>query len=353
MLQSARFTPAGPGPSGPADAGIIAAGFVTVAAGSPTLQKGKNVTSVAIPTAGILRVTMTSAAADTNYFVLCVAKCVNDTGEARPFISPSRATGNNNYSTTVIDLGYSVGGGAVLENISFLVVDPSLIASSKVLAAAMFTLSGTTITPQDLLNVSAITRRGTGVYETTWSSALADADYSLLQMGRFANAGGEALTIQGNSSNTAWTNRHSTAGAVGCYGLYYDGSSFFDVEKCGALVMHADDLPGGYLAGASITVSGGSIASSRTQRCSIARSATGRFRLTFSPTLPDANYGVLCIAKRVDQAAEAVLMCFPSRDTGYGSYSTTDLDIFVCGAAGTTATDPDRLEVFVFDPSAV
>lgn len=357
MVQPGRFAAVYPGVGLPPDAGVLAAGFVTYSGSTPTLQKQKNVSGVSALATGILRVTFASTLADANYGVAICARHTSTSSETVMLAVPNRNStgGNNQYSTTQLDLALAANNSlSDPENVSFVVYDASALGS-KYLAAVMFSVSGTTPTIQKQKNMASAARLDAGIHRLVFTSALGSADYSMIQGAKYPDlAANDAWPVVGNNSNTAWSARHATTEAVGTFGQYHGGAFNFDILYASALFTRGDDPPPGTLAAASITMSGTSIASSRLTNCSIARQATGIYRLTFTNPLADANYALMLAAKKVDAASEDDLAVFPSRNTSsYGAYSTSQVDIAVSAPASYSAVDPDRLEVFVFDPSAM
>lgn len=348
---------AGGGGSGlPPDNGILAAGFVTYSGSTPTLQSSKNVSSVSALATGILRVTFASTLPHATYGVALSARHTSTTNDLVMLAVPNRNTtgGNNQYSATQLDIALAINNSlGDPANVSFVVYDPSALGS-KYLAAVMLSVSGTTPTVQKQKNMASAARLDAGIHRLVFTSSLADADYSMIPGARYPDVANDAWPVVGNNSNTAWSNRHATTEAVATFGQYHGGAFNFDILYASALFIRADDPPPGVLAAAGITMSGTSIASSRLTNCTIARQATGIYRLSFSPNLASANYGVMVSAKAVDAASEVDLAAFPSRNTSsYGAYSTTELDIAVSIPTSYSAVDPERLEVFVFDPSAM
>lgn len=349
-----------PVPGGP-DAGILAAGFVTVSGTTPTLQTSKNVASIARSAFGVYTITYGSTLSTSNYGVLLGVRDVSSSSDRSILIMPNRLTtgGFNRYSTTEVDIEIALPGSTVADpaNFSFIIFDPNALSSAKYLAAAMMTASGSTYTLQRQKNVASLTRITDGVVRKTFSSALSDAEYCFLVNSRWPDAANGDPVMSGNNTNSGNTSVHGTASAIATYGQYTDGSSLFDIGKASAMFFKGDDPPPGTLAAASVTLSGTSIVSQRTHNCTVSRTATGLFRATYALPMPNANYGTICAAKLVGAASNKVATVGPNRNTssGNGLYSTTAVDIFVMNNTNNSysAVDPERLDIWCYDPASM
>lgn len=280
------------------DAGILAAVLFTVSGTTVTVVGQKNVASVQRLTTGIYRVNIASAFAHTNYGVMATARSPASAIDESMLVAPSRHSGlGNQYTTNTLDVGVQKAGGNFTNTdpvlCAVVIFDPQLVSASHYLAAASWTLSGTAITLQRQLNVASMTRPATGVYRTTFTSALATADYQEFGMSRYASGGNANIPICGHNRHTS-RNAHSTSDLDLCAGLNNATSKgMFDTQRGSLLIGRANVVPAGTLARVRFTVSGGVCTIVEGYNvASVSYQAAGRFKINFSSPLVDTDYAV-------------------------------------------------------------
>lgn len=87
---------------------------------------------------------------------------------------------------------------------------------------------------------------------------------------------------------------------------------------------------------------------------SITRNGTGNYRVTFTSSLANTNYGLIGGGRYADSGSDESVLVAPSRNSsgGINTYSTTTVDVICMTAAG-TAADPIQCGVVIFDPASV
>lgn len=347
------------GTLGSVDSGILAAVLFSVSGGTPTIIGQKNVASVTRLTTGIYRIAYSSALANTNYGLMASARRVANTGHDVMLVQPNRdsTSSRNSYSTAQVDVAVQLqGGGTAATDPALCMViayDPAGVSASNYLAAASWTLSGTTVTLQRQTNVASVTRMATGVYRPAFSSALANANYDEYTMSRFTDFGNISGPISGHNRNTTGTlNLHTTAALDICGGRYNAGSSsVFDTSRGSVLIGTPSVAPRGTLAKVRFSVSGG-VATIIDQYnvSSITVLTTGVFRVNYTSPLVDANYGVLASGKWNNFTDNDTPIISADNDTGgANTYSTAAVDISAKGYGG-SGFDPDFVNVWVLKP---
>lgn len=343
------------GTLGSTDAGILAAVLFTVSGGVVTVVGQKNVASVSQLTAGVYRITYTSALANTNYGMILGARRPSSADDRPGLAQPNRNTSvGANYSTTSVDIMTEIVSPTIAgfepTHCMAVVYDPSAVSASNYLAAASWTVSGTTVTLQRQTNVASMSRSAAGAYRVNYSSALADADYAEWVMSRYADFTNYAIPLAGQNRHTS-RNLHSTASLDLCTGIINGGSTNYDTGRGSVLVGNADVAPRGTIARARFTVSGGVVTIvDQYNIASISRTAAGEFRVTFATPCVDANYGVACSGKWAGATSDDAPAIGPnSNSDGNNRYTANDLDITAMGSAGFHG-DPDAVNLWVLKP---
>lgn len=350
------------GTLGSVDSGILAAVLFSVSGGVPTIIGQKNVSGVSRLVQGVYRVTFNSALANTNYGLLASARRAAAGTHDVMLAQPSRDTtsSRNSYSTTQVDVATQLQGGGTTgtDPILCMVIayDPAGVSSSNYLAAASWTLSGTTVTLQRQTNVSGVARQAAGVYRASFSSALANADYDEHAMSRFTDFANMSLAISGQNRNTSGPrNLHSTASLDICGGRYNasSGSGMFDTARGSVLIGTPSVAPRGTLAKVRFSMSGGvATIVSQYNVASITVHATGVYRVNFTTPLVDTDYGVLASGKWNNSTDDdtPVISTDNNTSSGHTIYSTTGVDIAAKGYGG-SLFDPDFVNVWVLKPA--
>lgn len=350
------------GTSGSVDAGILAAVMFTVVGTTVSVVGQKNVSSVTRLALGVYRITFASALSNSNYGMMLSARRGDGSGDVPMLCAPNRDTtsGYNTYSTTTVDVVTQIpdGSNAATEAnvVTAVVFDPSAV-NSNYLAAASWTLSGTSITLQRQKNVASMTRYAVGVYRATFTSALADANYSEFGTSRYpTTAANIASPIWGNNRNTTIpTNLHSTQYLDLSTGLFNSNGTFKGNYEAGlgsVLISKSDVAPRGTIARARFSVSGGVCTLIAAYNiASVTYQATGCYRLNFNRPCVDANYGLVASGQwgafNSDDVPIIGLNCNSS--SSRSKYATDGCDIAVKNYAN-VAFDADYVNVWVLKP---
>lgn len=347
------------GTQGSVDSGIVAAVFFTVSGGVATIVGQKNVASITRHAAGHYRINFNSALSDGNYGVLAQGRFADSSTDTPVLVQPNRnsSSGRNLYSTSSVDL-LCISSGAVsgVEVVSCCVVifDPQSV-SADYLAAASWTVSGTTPSLQRQKNMGSISRHSAGVYRVNFSSALADADYSEFGTTRYGDFTDDAIAVWGQNRNTGIpSNLHSTASLDLCTGRlgWTTTVSNFDTARGSVLISKSNVAPRGTLARARFSVSGGvATLVSSWNVASVTYQATGCYRVNFTTPLIDADYGVICSGKFANFTDDNAPIIGPNRNSSASRnvYSANAVDIAARSTNGGNF-DPDFVNVWVLKP---
>lgn len=339
---------------------VLAAVFFTVSGTTPTIVSQKNVSSVVRNATGQYTINFTSTLSTANYGVAACAKLGDTSNDRTALVAPDRNSSTHNaYSTSALDIliGTGVGGSTSAtdpDKVSVLVFDAGA-AQSDILASAMWTLSGTTVTLQANQNVSAVVRKATGIYEVDFSSALTNADYSTFGANRYADFTNDASPLTGQNRNpTGSLNLHTTGAYTQAGGLLLGAGGFFDVGIGSAFMRLADNSGSNILAAVRFSVSGGvcTVVKS-TNVSSVTYQIAGCYRVNFTSTLASANYAVLCNGKWADVAGNNDCpIVGPNRNSSSSrnTYSTSALDLVAMNNSG-SLFDVETIDVLIFDAS--
>lgn len=198
----------------PANVGsdYLAACCVTVSGTTPTVASQTNVASAPRQATGVYTPTFTAALAAADYSVFGTTRYPDFTGDASAFFGRNRnTTGPQNRQTTgLVDLSV----GQIANTSSSVSYEPgrfsmlarnSDVAPAGTLAAARFSVSGSTCTLIKSHNVSSVTYQTTGCYRVNFASALADIDYMAFANGKwgdFTNTDAPLVGMNNNSFNS-------------------------------------------------------------------------------------------------------------------------------------------------------
>jgi hypothetical protein len=343
------------GTLGSADAGIVAAVYFTVSGTTPTIVGQKNVASVTRQSQGVYRITFTSALANNNYGIMLAARGATTTDHFPILVQPNRDStgGNNTYSTTTVDIVCQTPKAASQPDPALcgvVVFDPAAVSASNYLAAASWTLSGTTLTMQRQTNVGSMSRLATGVYRTTFASALATSDYSEFAMSRYPDFTSVSSPIAGQNRNTTLpSNLHSTASLDLCTGRLNASSGNFEAGRGSVLVGRSDVAPRGTIARARFSVSGGvATLISSYNVSSITVGGTGLYRVNFTTPSSDSDYAVFASGKWGGSTDDDAPIIGADRFTG-NLYSTAGVDLSAYNW-NASIFDPEIVNVWVLKP---
>lgn len=347
------------GTQGSANAGILAAVYATISGGVVTIVAQKNVASITRHAAGNYRVNYTSALADNNYGLMANGRFADSTADNPTLIQPNRNStgGVNVFSTSGVDLQCTGAGSATpVEPAQFccVVFDPDSVGSDY-LAAASWTVSGTTVTMQQQTNVSGVSRQATGVYRATFNSALSDADYSEFGYSRYADFTNDSVPLFGQNRNTTGPrDLHSTAALDLCVGrLNTNTSGMFDTGRGAVLVRNSDVAPRGTLAAARFTVSGGVCSLVKSWNvASVTYQTTGCYRLNFTTPLSDTDYAAICSGKWNGFTNDDTPIIGINRNSSASRNvkSTSAVDVVAVNYAS-SLFDPDVVNIWVLKPA--
>lgn len=348
------------GTQGSTNAGILAAVYFTVSGGTVTIVGQKNVSSVTRRTDGKFQINFTSTLANANYGLLGAARFIDAITDSCAVVQPNRnsTSGWNTYSTSSVDILVSgVDSSTGFDPVSCAVVifDPASVGSDY-LAAASFTVSGTTPTLQLNSNVSSVPRQATGVYRGTFTSALGNSDYSLFGSTRYADFTSDASALFGhNREATGPLDTHSTSAIDLSVGRLCGAGagSFFDPARVSFLIRNSDVAPRGTLASVRFSVSGGVATIIRSWNVSsITYQTTGCYKINFTTALIDTDYAVFCSGKFADGTTNDAPGIGPNRKNDSplrNTKSTTAVDIVSRGWAGSNF-DSDFIDVWILKP---
>jgi hypothetical protein len=346
------------GTQGSANAGILAAVYFTVSGTTPTIVGQKNVASITRNGQGKYRITYTSALANNNYGFIAGAQWAAVAGDNNtPLVVPCRnsTSGFNTYSTTAVDIAVTDAIGQLFDPglCGIIIFDPSAVGSDY-LAACSVTVSGTTPTLQRQTNVSSAPRQATGVYRPTFTSALANANYSVFGSSRYADFTNDASAFFSQSRTTA---RATGSDDLNVGTIAQTGGTVgnFEPGRFSMLARNSDTSPRGTLAGAQFTVSAGVVTLVKSWNvASITRSATGLFRLNYANALSDTDYVVMASGKFATSGTtqDSPLIGMNRNSTGpLNLHSVNSVDL-VCRSWGASGLpfDPELADVWVVKP---
>lgn len=344
------------GTQGSTNAGILAAVYFTVSGTTVTVVGQKNVASVTRNTTGKYRVSFSSALANTNYGLIAGARFNDAAGNTVARIGPGRNTssGWNTYSTTDVDLYVANNNGTLFDPVlvAVIIFDPQAVGSDY-LAAASWTVSGTTVTLQRQTNVSSMSRHAAGVYRVNFNSALADNDYSIFGASRYADFTNNDFPNMGASRNTTLpAAAYSTTQLDLVTGLLHGSTSIFEAARGSLLVKDGASIPRGTVGSAQITYTGGVVTIEDSWNiASVVRDDTGLFTVTFSSPIDTIDYGLVAMGRIADSTNYDVLSIGLNRNstTGATLHSTTQASIFAQNSLG-NATDPLYMSLWFVKP---
>ncbi len=329
------------GTQGSTDAGILAAVYFTVTGTTVNSITGyeKNVASVTRLAQGIYRIAFTSALANTNYGLVAGGRFIDSSGDEVVQATANRNTTSsyNSYSTTQVDIVVSQAGSRTAfdpEHLAVIIFDPQAV-SSAYLAAASWTVSGTTLTLQRQTNVASMNRIGVGGYSVNFNSALAAADYGVIGSSRYPDFTNSDRPFFGISRNTTGpANVYSTTRCDLSTGKYPTGqTTVFEPGRGSALFKDGASNPRGTLASVRFSVSGGVVTiDDQWNVASVARTSGGFFTVNFTSALVDANYAVIGNGRFTNFADYNVVSIGLNRNSSSGSnvHSTTQCSIGWC-----------------------
>lgn len=350
------------GTLGSTDAGILAAVYFTVSATVVTVVGQKNVSSVTRQASGVYRITFSSALANTNYGMMGACRAADFTNDKPMIVQPNRFStgGNNTYSTTTVDIACQVqseGTATATDPIkcAAIIFDPSAVSASNYKAAASWTVSGTTVTLQRQLNVASMSRHAAGVYRTTFTSALSDANYSEFGCSRYADATNIAVPLFGQNRNTTIpSNLHSTAALDLCTGLLNTQlGGNFDTGRGSVLISKSNVAPRGTIARVRFSVTAGVAAIIDSYNVSsITVQGTGLYRVNFTLPCPDNDFTVLCTGKWSGSTDDDTPLIGANRNSSASRnlYATTGVDIAASSYGSGSFFHADFVNVWVVKP---
>jgi len=201
---------------------------------------------------------------------------------------------------------------------------------SFVLAAAYFTLSGTTVTLVANKNVASVVRNSTGQYTITFTSTLSTANYMVLATARAAASYTEALECAPSRNTTSGKNAYSTSALdVVCYGPG-DSPAVAEAERVCVLVI--DPSTADADAAALWQDPGGSLTLLSALNATVTSPGTGLYTVAFTSALADANYSAFCGARYPNGAGEQTPISNGNRNpTGSNNLHTTSAFSNFCG----------------------
>lgn len=332
-----------------ADVGVIAAGFVTMSGTTATLNKQKNVASVTRTGLGLYTVNFNGGFADANYGVLGFARKASGAADMMALASPVQG---GTYSTSAVQLIVTDGAGTAIDPLywGFVVFDPAALSNANYQAAAMWTQTGVTVTLQKQKNMATVSYQADGEHKCTYTSALADADYSSFRGGRFAT---QPSIPRMSPDRYTGGSFHYTAALQDIRCCDNNGSTF-NLDKGAVLAKHASGTVPGQLAAVRVTLSGGvATIVSQDNVASVVQQTTGVYRVTFTTALADAQYLVFCGGKApASGVSSSDQIAGPNCNTtsSRGNFSTTSVDIAMGDQAG-SLREGEWLDVWVVDPS--
>lgn len=351
------------GTQGSVNAGILAAVYFTVSGTTPTIVGQKNVASLVRNAAGKYRITFTSALANTNYGFIGGGRFIDAAGSGQntpPLVVPTRNStgGFNTYSTASVDISVTDPKGALADPglLGVIIFDPSAVGSDY-LAACSVTVSGTTPTLQLQTNVSSSPRQGTGVYRPTFSSALADADYSVFGGTRYADFAGDASAYFGQSRTTARATG-SVDLNVGTLAAAGSGSvQNFDPGRFSMVARNSDVAPRGTVGAARFTVNAG------TTSCALVKSwnissvtyiGVGLYRVSFTTPISNTEYVVMGSGKWPVAGAQndSPVIGMNRASLGGNNTQTVNAVDIVCRSWGAADTpfDAESVDIWIVKP---
>lgn len=344
------------GTLGTVDSGILAAVLFTVSGTTVTVVGQKNVASVTRLTGAIYRIAFTSALAHTNYGLMGGARHAGTNNNLSMLAQPNRdSTTGNSYSTAQVDVATVQAGGIGSDpsHCAIVIYDPQTISASNYLAAASWTVSGTTVTLQRQTNVSSMSRHAAGVYRVNFNSALADANYAEWCMSRYADFSNFAMPLAGTNRNTGIpSNLHTTASLDLATGILNTNGASFEAARGSVLVGNADVAPRGTIARARFSVSGSACTLIDSYNVSsVTYTATGIYRVNFTLPCVDAAYGVIGNGKWPNASGDDTpcIGALNNSVSGNNKYATDGVDISATSyAAGNF--DPSEVNVWVLKP---
>lgn len=272
-------------------------------------------------------------------------------------VAPNNNTvgGFNLYSTTACDVVCQEDNGTPIEAVNCgLIFFDAAISSPSILAAAFYTLSGTTVTLAAQSNVSSVGRNNAGSYQINFTSNLADADYSMFCGGRAPNSASVVAPIVGQNATSGPNNKH-TISAFSEVDIPSGGSSPVELLNGAAWAINASSPPTGVLAAVRFSVSGAACTIIKsTNVSSVTYIGLGTYRVNFASALANANYGVLAQGLRAPIGADFLCLvapCFYSVTDA--SYSTTALAVSANAPNGIGVLDVVNCDVMIFDPALI
>lgn len=337
---------------GSTNAGILAAGYVTVSGTTPTLVYNKNVASVTRMAQGIYKIVFSSALSDAYYGVLINGRNTANTQNLR--INPSRNTTYGSlYSNTEFQIRCedNAGNAADPPLLTFIVFDCSALGADY-LAAYMATISSTVATLRDQLNVSSLGYNSQGLYTVNFNSALSNAEYCNFASSRYADSASNNATPSKGcySRDTTGSKNRQTINLVDNQYGYYNGGISDHPYIISGLIRSPNSYPRGTVGSVRFTVSAGvcSIVSSWNVS-SVTYISTGLYRINFIIPINNTEYAAYCSGKFTDAASNVVPQIDMSTQTGGSTWSTTQLDI-CANNPGFGPTDITKCDVWVVKP---
>lgn len=349
---------------------VLAAVYFTLSGTTVTVQKQQNVASVVRNSTGQYTITFTSTLSTGNYGVIVSGRQADLSSSLITIASANRdgTSGHNLHSTSAVDILVmnSTGGfGAAVEadKVAVICFDPT-VSNADILAADYFTVAGTVSTLVANTNVASVTRKAAGIYEHDFSAALSSSSYSVFGGARLGNfAGANAIYNGGNRNSTSGNNLHTTTKFSNDAGQFagssspppVDLSNGSDTGNFGSILVRDSSATAiGILAGARVSVSGGVCTLVKsTNVSSVTYEAVGWYRVNFTSTLADTNYGTVVQGKWPDTTSDDTPAMSPGVGSAAGSnvYSTSAVDVLAREVA--TAADVDTFDILVFDASLI
>lgn len=227
-------------------------------------------------------------------------------------------------------------------------------ADGGVLAAVLFSVSGTTVSVINSKNVSGVVRNGTGRYRVTFASTLGISNYGVVCGARFQDFNNNALCFAGpNRNTTSGDSLYSTTDLDIVTGIP-GSTSVFEAGLVGLFVFDPQGMEFPYEAAATFTVSGTTPTLQRQLNvASIARNSIGEYRATFTSAISMANAAVFGNSRHGDSSTNVCAVpTAQSRHTGHNTQSTTVYDAVVGQFTGNNLADSVRNSLLFRTPSS-
>lgn len=346
------------GEHGEVDPGIVAAGYVTLSGTTPTLVHQKNVASITRNATGRYRVAFTSNLADTDYGVLVYSRRKTSTASTVSRGGPSRnsTSGWNTYAVDTLDLDFLDQGSSSAhdpDEFGFIVFDPDNIDAVNYLAAALWTVSGTTLTDVKSPRCS-MSRLSTGVYRMAFTSSPADNNYQLFGHSRaatFTNA--TNFTFGANRNPTLPSNSYSTSQIDIIAGNNGGATTAFDCVKGGLLVKKTGVAPRGTVASVRFSyISSVLTIIDQWNVASVSRTSAGLFVVNFNEPIDAADYSLFGTGKFADFANDTcpVIGIGNNSSLPFNTKSTTACSVSIGSPASTTMNDAEYVNLWFVKP---